>query len=129
MRVFVVKAFRRFQRRENIGDDMLRVAVKYAEKGLVDADLGGDVIKQRVARAGQGKSGGYRTLIAFRRGERAVFLFGFAKSERGNIRPHHLVELRLYAQRWLSFDDKGIGRPIADGDLYEVQCDEADEET
>jgi hypothetical protein len=128
MRVFVVKAFRRFQRRENIDDAMLCAAVGSAEKGLIDADLGGEVIKQRVARAGQGKSGGYRVLIAFRRGERAVFLFGFAKSERANIRPHQLAELRLYAQRWLGFDDKGIGRAIADGDLNEVQCDEAEEE-
>lgn len=127
MRVFVVKAFRRFQRRENIGDAMLCAAVERAETGLIDADLGGEVIKQRVARAGQGKGGGYRVLMAFRRGERAVFLFGFAKSERANIRPPQLAELRLYAQRWLGLDDKGIGRAIADGDLNEVHCDEAEE--
>jgi hypothetical protein len=124
MRVFVVKAFGRFQRRENIDDVMLCAAVKRAEKGLIDADLGGEVIKQRVARAGQGKSGGYRVLMAFRQGERAVFLFGFAKSERANIRPHQLAELRLYAQRWLGFDDKGIARAITDGDLNEVHCAE-----
>jgi hypothetical protein len=127
MRVFVVKAFRRFQRRENISDTMLCAAVRSAEAGLIDADLGREVIKQRIARAGQGKSGGYRVLIAFRRGERAVFLYGFAKNERANIRPHQLAELRLYAERWLGFDDKGIGRAVADGDLNEVHCEKADE--
>jgi hypothetical protein len=71
---------------------------------------------------------GARVLMAFRHGERAVFLFGFAKSERANIRPHQLAELRLYAQRWLGFDDKGIGCAIADGDLHEVHCDEAEKE-
>jgi hypothetical protein len=126
--VFVVKAFRRFQRRGNISDAMLCAAVKSAAIGLIDADLGGEVIKQRVARSGQGKSGGYRTLIAFRHGRRAVFLFGFAKSERANLRPQQLAELKLYAQRWLGLDDETIERAVADGDLSEVHCDETEEE-
>jgi hypothetical protein len=104
MRVFVVKAFQRFQRRERISDAMLCGAVKRATMGLIDADLRGEVIKQRVARAGQGKSGGYRVLIAFRHGERAVFLFGFAKNERANIRADQLADLTLYAQRWLGLE-------------------------
>jgi hypothetical protein len=78
MRAFVVKAFARFQRHERITDAMLCTALDDAHRGLVDADLGSEVIKQRVARRGQGKSGGYRVLIAFRRDERAVFLHGFA---------------------------------------------------
>ena len=60
MRVYKVKVFARFQRREHITDETLAKAVKSAEEGLVDADLGGGLIKQRVARPGQGKSGGYR---------------------------------------------------------------------
>jgi hypothetical protein len=59
--------------------------VRRADRGLVDADLGGGVIKQRVARTGQGRSGGYRMLLAYREGHRAVFLYGFSKSERENI--------------------------------------------
>ena len=77
--------FGRFQRREGITDRMLGKAIGNAERGLVDAGLGGGLIKQRTARPGQGKSGGYRTIIAYRRGDRAVFLFGFAKSERANL--------------------------------------------
>ena len=67
-------------------DRSLRDAVERAERGLVDADLGGGIIKQRVARTGQGRSGGYRLLIAYRSGDRAVFLYGFGKNERDNHR-------------------------------------------
>src|ERR1700683_1838925 len=55
------------------------------KRGLIDADLGSGLLKQRVARAGEGRSGGYRTIIAYRAGDRAVFLYGFAKNERDNI--------------------------------------------
>ena len=84
MRVFVTKAFNRFARSERISVDRLQEAVGRAGRGLVDADLGGGLIKQRVARPRQGRSGGYRTVIAFRWLDRAVFLHGFAKSERDN---------------------------------------------
>jgi hypothetical protein len=128
MRAFVVKAFGRFQRREKIADAMLCAALDNASQGLIDADLGGNVIKQRVARAGQGKSGGYRALVAFRSGERAVFLFGFAKNDRANIRPDQLAQLKLYAQRWLGLDEDQVADAISDGELREVHCDEASEE-
>jgi len=128
MRAFVVKAFGRFQRREKIADAMLCAALDNAQKSFIDADLGGDIIKQRVARTGQGKSGGYRVLIAFRRGQRAVFLYGFAKNERANLRPDQLAKLKLYARRWLGLDEEQIAHAIGDGDLCEVHCDEATEE-
>jgi hypothetical protein len=127
MRVFVVKAFRRFQRRENIADAVLCTAVESARKGLVDAVLGGEIVKQRVARKGQGKSGGFRVLIALRDRRRAVFLYGFAKSERANISSRQLADLKLYANRWLELDEERIARAVADAELREVPCDEASE--
>src|ERR1700681_309703 len=84
-RVFKTRWFQRFARKEEIRDAVLLDAISRAEKGQVDADLGGSVIKQRIARPGQGKSGGYRTIILFRQGERAVFVYGFAKSERATL--------------------------------------------
>ena len=80
MRVFKAKGFARFARRERVSDVVLCDAVRRAERGLLDADLGGGIIKQRVARPGQGRSGGYRVLIAYRAKTRSAFLFGFAKS-------------------------------------------------
>jgi hypothetical protein len=82
VRIFKTKWFVRYARHEQIGDDGLRHAIERAERGIVDGDLGGGVIKQRVPRQGQGRSRGYRFLIAYRAGDRAVFLYGFAKNER-----------------------------------------------
>jgi hypothetical protein len=74
VRIFVTKVFARFARAQRIGDDRLREAAERAEKGLVDAALGGGLIKQRVARTGQGRSGGFRVVIVLRHGDRGVAL-------------------------------------------------------
>ena len=120
MRIFKTKWFARFARRERIRDDGLREVIERAERGLVDAELGGGVIKQRVARSGQGRSSGYRVMIAFRRGDKAVFLYGFAKSERENIDRGELATLQDIAAGWLKATDRQLERPLADGLLYEV---------
>lgn len=91
-----------------------------AESGLVDADLGGGVIKQRVARPGKGKSGGYRTLILFRQGDRAIFAFGFAKSAQANISKADLALLRDAATEALEWDDEDLDRLVASGTLVEI---------
>ena len=79
MRIFKTKWMARFARRERISDHSLRTAIERAGRGSIDADLGGGIVKQRVARSGRGRSGGYRMLIAYRAGVRAVFLYAFAK--------------------------------------------------
>jgi hypothetical protein len=119
VRIYKLKAFARFQRKERISDASLLKAVRSAEEGLVDADLGGGLIKQRIARAGQGKSGGYRTVIAFRRGERAVFLFGFAKNERSNIDDDELDEFRRLAHVYLHLSANKIAALIENNELME----------
>lgn len=125
MRVYKLRAFARFQRREGIADPALAHAVREAEGGLIGADLGGGLIKQRVARPGQGKRSGYRTVVAYRRGERAVFLLGFAKSERDNIDAGELAELRAQGQAFLGLRMDQIAALVREGDLTEVDYDEA----
>jgi hypothetical protein len=98
MRVYETKVFARFQRREKVADPTLVAAIASAEEGMIDADLGGGLIKQRIARRGQGKSGGFRTVIAYRKRDMAVFLLGFSKSERGNIDTDELEELRAQSR-------------------------------
>jgi hypothetical protein len=80
-----------------ISESGLREAIERAQKGLVDADLGGHLIKQRVAREGQGKSGGFRVIAAFDAKTRAVFLLAFAKNEKDNITPKELESLKTIA--------------------------------
>jgi hypothetical protein len=120
LRIFRTKAFTRFARRERISDAALREAVARAVQGQLDADLGGGVIKQRIARPGQGRSGGFRVLIAHRRDVRSVFLYGFAKSERDNIDDDELETLRDIAKGWLTAGADQIDRALADGIIQEV---------
>jgi hypothetical protein len=79
-RIFTSKDFDRFARKERLDDRLLVSVVEDIENGLVDADLGGNVLKQRIAQKGDSKAGGYRTVIIFRLGDRAVFVEGFAKN-------------------------------------------------
>jgi hypothetical protein len=125
VRIYKLKAFARFQRKERMSDASLVEAIHRAEEGLVDADLGAGLIKQRIARAGQGKSGGYRTVIAFRRRERAVFFFGFAKNERSNIDDEELEEFKCLAHVFLELSAKKIAALIEDNELMEVTDDQA----
>ncbi len=117
----------RLARDERINDDRLSEAIARAERGLIDADLGGGVIKQRIARPGRGRSSGYRVLIAYRAGHRGVFLYGFAKRERENIARDELLTLRDIAGAWLAADVKHIANALKEGVLEEVTYHEKKE--
>jgi hypothetical protein len=118
--IYKLKTFARFARNESISDESLAEAIERAGRGLVDADLGGGLIKQRVARKGQGRSGGYRVMVAFRAGDFAVFLFGFAKSAQDNLDDRQVKVLRGFAASWLSADAATIKKAVEQGELVEV---------
>ncbi len=121
MRIFKNAWFCRFARREKIKDEVLKDAIARVERGLIDAELGGGVIKQRVARPGQGRSGGYRSIIIFQKGERAFFVYGFAKSDRENIDPDEAADFKKLAKEWFTFSDQKIEAMIKDQELTEVE--------
>ncbi len=123
MQVFKTKWFARFARNEGILDKSLREAIERAERGLIDADLGGGLIKQRVARPGQGRSGGYRVIVAYRARNLAVFFYGFAKNERANIDSKQLATARKFAAKWLAADSASINLAVEEGELTEVEDD------
>jgi len=127
VRIFKTKALARFTKREAIDDDSLVAAIETAKRGLIDADLGGGLIKQRVARPGQGKRGGFRMLIGFR-SDLAIFLFGFAKNERDNIDDKQLTTLREIVASWFAADDKKIAQALKDGLLIEVKHGQKDKD-
>ena len=120
MRVFKTRWFAKFARRERIADVTLVDAIEAAEQGLIDADLGGGLIKQRVARAGKGKSGGYRCIVGYREGDRAVCLFAFAKNARNNITSSELVNLQALARDVLGSSDEVIAEAVASERLKEI---------
>lgn len=127
VRVYKTRWFTRFARREKMSDESLCDAVAPAERGLVDADLGGGLIKQRVARKEQGRSGGYRTLLAYRSDQRAVFLYGFAKSEFDNISADELQDWRAQAEAIIAASDELLEANLIDERLKEVHCGNEEE--
>jgi hypothetical protein len=127
MRIFQNKWFARFARKNRIDDEALKSAVADIEAGNIDADLGGYVYKQRVARQGQGKRGGYRAIILFRSGERAFFVYGFAKSECANIEDDELADFKLLAKRYLAETGEQLKIRLKDGDIIEIAQEEQHE--
>jgi hypothetical protein len=110
----------RFARKVRLADQALREAVAEIERGLIHADLGGGVVKQRIARSGGGKSGGFRTIILYRTATRAVFVYGFEKSGQDNIEDDELREFRRLADKMLAYSDAEISTAMAAGALIEV---------
>jgi hypothetical protein len=120
LRIFKTKDFSRLARQQRIGDGQLVEAVNRADRGLIDADLGGGLIKQRVPRPGQGRSGGYRVLLAFQFDARAIFLYAFAKSEQENVEPDGLRYWREVAATYLKLDETRLVRLVTQHKLFEV---------
>jgi len=126
LRIYKNSWFAKFARKEQISDSALCDAIDRATRGLIDADLGGGLIKQRVAREGAGKSGGYRTLIFFRAGERSIFVFGFAKSDKANLDAEELAEFKKAAKELLQLSQQQVDALVEIGRLMEVKSDEED---
>ena len=124
IRIYANRWFAKFAAKEKISDASLADAVYRAESGLVDADLGSGLIKQRIARQGGGKSGGYRSILIFRSGERAIFVFAFAKSDKTNLSAAELKAYRKAAGIMLELGDDQIETEVEAGRLVEVKDDE-----
>ena len=121
MRILKNKTFSKWAVKEGVSDASLRAAVDEMERGLIDTDLGGHVVKKRVAVGGRGKSGGVRTLLAYRLGDKAFFVYGFAKNARANISVDELKALKRLAKELLSYSDKALTEAIKNGALIEVE--------
>lgn len=119
-RVFKTRHFSRWLRKSEVTDAVLCAAVDEMQAGLIDAELGGDVVKKRVALPGRGKRGGARTLVATRKGSRWFFVFGFEKNERSNITPTELEALQTLASALLEMSSAQLDTAVEDGTLQEI---------
>ena len=119
-RVMKTRHFCRWMRKTELSDAVLCQAVAEMEAGLVDADLGGGVVKKRVALPGRGKSGSVRTLLATNKADRWVFVFGFEKNERENITGHEREGLQKLASSLLHLSPEALESRLADGSLTEI---------
>jgi len=124
MRIFKTKIFTKWAAKEGLTDNRLRIAVDEMEHGLLDADLGGSVVKKRVAISGRGKRSGMRTLLAYKVSNKAFFIYGFAKNAHTNISDNELKALKKLAKELLNYTDKKLTEVIKNGALIEVVNDE-----
>jgi hypothetical protein len=124
-RVFRTRTFSRWMRKSGLTDEALCHAVVEMAQGLIDADLGGHLVKKRVSLPGQGKRGGARTIVATKMSDRWFFLFGFSKNERANIDKDELKLLQEVASDLLSFNDQQLTTALSNGQITEV-CDDYD---
>lgn len=123
MHIFKTRHFQRWMRKTALSDSDLRKAVLEMDAGLIDADLGGGVVKKRIGLAGRGKRGGVRTLVATNKGNRWFFVFGFEKNERDNISDAELQALQDYAADLLERTAAQLDAAAADGTLLEITDD------
>lgn len=121
MRIYKNKSFAKFARKEKISDRKLCEIVRAIENGKIDVNLGGGVIKQRVARENQGKSSGYRIIILYKKSERAFFVYGFAKKDMDNVTNDHEKALKKLATRLLNLSLDELAKQIQEENLIEVQ--------
>lgn len=121
MKIYKNSWFDRFTRKNNIDDKDLIVTVERAEKGLIDADLGGGLIKQRIARKGQSSSKGYRTIIIFKKEDKCFFVFGYSKSERDNISASEEIEFKKVAKIMSGISEDKIRELLKNSSLIEVK--------
>lgn len=126
IRIYANRWFAKFAAKEKISNATLADAVRRAESGVIDADLGAGLIKQRIARVGGGKSGGYRSILIFRSGDRAIFVFAFAKSVKANLSAAELKIYRQAASIMLGLSDVMIETEMEAGRLIEVDDDAQD---
>jgi hypothetical protein len=123
-RVFKTRHFSRWMRKMELSDPALCAAVLEMDRGLIDADLGGGVVKKRVALPGRGKSGGARTLVATNKGNRWFFVFGFEKAERPNVTVKELEALQKIAADLLKLTSKDLDAHVEFGELQEICHDD-----
>ena len=120
MRIFKNTWFSRFASKEGITDGELKEAVNQLEAGQADADLGGGVYKIRIARPGEGKSGGYRVIVFFRSEERTFYVYGFVKSAMSNIDEKQLRDFKRTAKAVLALTEKQLDKILKTGKYLEI---------
>lgn len=120
MRIFKTKWFNKWSIKESIDDKSLFNSIKEIENGLIDADLGANIYKKRIAKKGKGKSSSVRTILAFKINNRSFYMYGFAKNKRNNISNKELEALKLLASILLNYNDNEIKLALEKGELVEI---------
>ncbi|MEK6737385.1 MAG: type II toxin-antitoxin system RelE/ParE family toxin [Planctomycetota bacterium] len=119
--ILKTRNFARWSRKSGLSDSLLKMAVLEIQRGLLEADLGGGIVKKRIALPGRGKRGSTRTLLATNRDDRWFFVFGFEKKERVDISENELESLKKMAKDLLGLTAAQIAVALGEGSLVEVE--------
>src|ERR1700689_5514329 len=120
LRIFVIKPFPKWAQNNDLTDDLLRGAVNEVEQGIVDANLGSNLYKKRIATKGRGKSGSVRTLLVYIADQRTFFMFGFEKADQANISPKEEKALKILGKVYLKFDDAKLTTLLKEKAIFEI---------
>jgi hypothetical protein len=119
--IYKTKEFNKWAKTVRLTDLSLINAVSEMERGLIDANLGGNLYKKRVASSSGGKSGGFRTLIAYKKKGAFFFIYGFEKNARSNINEKEENALKEFAKLLLAYTAKELSLALKVGELIEVK--------
>ncbi len=124
MHILKNKPFSQWAKKLKISDKVLMTAVNEMTQGLYEANLGGHIYKKRLPLGHKGKSGGARSIVAFKMNDRVIFVYGFSKNEKSNITKKEEDVLKDLAKVYFSYKEDQIKKAIKDGVLIEVQTNE-----
>jgi hypothetical protein len=120
LRIFAIKQFHKWAQSNELTDDLLRNAVDEVEKGIVDANLGGNLYKKRIATKGRGKSGSVRTLLVYAVSRRTFFMFGFEKADQANISQKEEKVLKILGKEYLKFGEAKLTTLLKEKAIFEI---------
>ncbi len=123
MDIYKNKLFNKWAQKEKLSDNTLIEVAEEVINGSVEADLGGYLFKKRVPKPGAGKSGGYRVLLAYKKGNRIIFLHAFAKNKKANISSKEKDALMIIAKSFMAATKKQLQALIKQGSILEVKND------
>jgi len=121
MRIFKTAYFHRLAEYEGLSDQEIVDIVEEMERGLHNGDLGGNVFKKRIAIGGRGKRGGLRSIVAYKKGDKAIFIYGYAKNVRDNISSKEKEAFKKLSKSYFYMDDVSLKRLLKKGELIEVK--------
>jgi len=121
MKVFKYRLFNKWAKKHELTDSQLKQAILEIERGLIDANLGGNVYKKRIAKPGHGKRAAYRTILLMRLNETIIFAHGFAKDEKDNISQHELAGFKIMAEAFLNLTHEQLNALISNRNLIEIE--------
>lgn len=117
----MTKHFAKWAAKQNIPENELHKALEEIRSGKFEANLGGHIYKKRIRFEGKGKSGSGRTIVCYQKGDKAIYVHGFAKNEKSNLSNKELIAFKEFAKVLIELSDEKIQIALLAGDFIKVK--------